>query len=457
MNNQIISLNQSSLVNFIRCEAMKIPDSRKSNKEISIADAVMSAFAIFSLKIPSLLQFDKNYRKSPNANNLKALFGIERIPSDTQMREILDNIHPDFFKNIYPKILKNLQRQKKLEAYEFMRINNEPHYLAPFDGSDHFRSQKIHGPCCTKAKLSNNKFNYYHKVLASSIVSPDLKTVIPFAPEEMVNQDGDKKQDSEHKAFRRSFGFFKKAHPRMKIIVCGDSLFASAPMVEVMLKEKMSFILTVKDDLHVYLFDFIKLREERKLVEILKTEEVIGEKVKKKIERTYRFVNGVPLNKGSSNDLEVNFVELIEKTTWISMKGEYHEKINRWCFVTNIRLTKDNIEKIVIGGRTRWKIENEVFNTLKNKGYHFEHNYGHGKKYLSSNFTQIMMLAFLVDQILEMSDKIFMKVLRLSKKKLYFWSKLKSIYEMFNINSWENYYEIALASFGPGIDFKDTT
>ena len=51
--------------------------------------------------------------------------------------------------------------------------------------------------------------------------------------------------------------------------------------------------------------------------------------------------------------------------------------------------------------RTRWRVENEAFNTLKNQGYEFERNYGHGKQFLSSTLAGLMMLAFLVDQIQE--------------------------------------------------------
>ena len=50
-------------------------------------------------------------------------------------------------------------------------------------------------------------------------------------------------------------------------------------------------------------------------------------------------------------------------------------------------------------GRARWKVENETFNTLKNQGYHFEHNYGHGQQHLSVVLAMLMMLAFLLDQV----------------------------------------------------------
>lgn len=68
------------------------------------------------------------------------------------------------------------------------------------------------------------------------------------------------------------------------------------------------------------------------------------------------------------------------------------------------------------GGRARWKIENETFNTLKNQGYNLEHNYGLGEKHLGVVFTMLMMLAFLVDQTQQLCCQLFQCV----------WGKVRS-------------------------------
>lgn len=100
----------------------------------------------------------------------------------------------------------------------------------------------------------------------------------------------------------------------------------------------------------------------------------------------FRFVNGVALNK-SNSDIRVNFVEYIQTDP----KG----KELRFSWVTNICITKENVLALMRGGRARGKIENETFNTLKNLEYNFEHNYGHGKKYLSTALCLLMMVHFL--------------------------------------------------------------
>ncbi len=73
------------------------------------------------------------------------------------------------------------------------------------------------------------------------------------------------------------------------------------------------------------------------------------------------------------------------------------DQVQHFSWVTDLRVSKRNVYQLMRGGRARWKIENETFNTLKNQGYHFEHNYGHGEQHLSVVFATMMMLAFLVD------------------------------------------------------------
>lgn len=111
-------------------------------------------------------------------------------------------------------------------------------------------------------------------------------------------------------------------------------------------------------------------------------------------------------------------------------------------FITDIPLCIDNIIEIVKIGRTRWKIENETFNTLKNQGYQYEHNFGHGKKYLSQNFAQLMLLAFMFDQIQQILDPLFQRALTISKTKKLLWIRLSQIFDLVPCHSMEHIYKI---------------
>ena len=99
------------------------------------------------------------------------------------------------------------------------------------------------------------------------------------------------------------------------------------------------------------------------------------------------------------------------------------------------------------GGRARWKIENETFNTLKNQGYHFEHNYGHGEQHLSVVFAMLMMLAFLVDQTQQLCCALFQAVwAKLGSKRL-LWERMRALFYDYALASMRQLFEALLYGF----------
>ena len=206
----------------------------------------MSAFAMFSLKDPSLLAFDE--RRSDA--NLKALFGIGQIPSDTQMREILDPLDPEHLRPSFGDVFRQLQRGKALEPFEFY----DGCYLLSLDGTGYFSSQKIHCPSCQVKEHKNGTVTYEHQMLAAVIVHPDLKEVIPLAPEPIQKQDGSTKNDCERNAARRLLEKIRREHPRLKLIVVEDGLASNGPHVRDLIDYGMHFILGVKPGDHAFLF-----------------------------------------------------------------------------------------------------------------------------------------------------------------------------------------------------------
>lgn len=144
-------------------------------------------------------------------------------------------------------------------------------------------------------------------------------------------------------------------------------------------------------------------------------------------------MNGVSLNK-SNLDLKVNVLEYRHTDP----KGK---EIN-FSWVTNIILSTTNVLKVAKAGRARWKIENETFNTLKNLGYNFEHNYGHGKKYLSTVFCMLMMLAFLIDQVQEMCCSLFQRCKEKAGAYRYLWESMRTLFQYVRLTDWESFYLI---------------
>lgn len=235
-----------------------------------------------------------------------------------------------------------------------------------------------------------DKATYYHNMYCGALVHPDKKTVIPFAPEPIVKGDGDTKNDCERNASKRFYQDIVKEHPRLNLIIVEDSLAANYPHLSELQNNGMQFIVGVKKSDHKFLFDWVSGQ----------TCQTYEHQTKDGKTHQYRYINGAPLNKTHS-DFKVNFIEYVE----IDKKGN----TQYFCFITDIFITNDNIYKIMKGGRCNWRVENAVFNTLKNQNYHFEHNFGHGHQNLSTVFAMLMMLSFLIDQAQEIGCQLFQK------------------------------------------------
>jgi hypothetical protein len=412
------NLNADSMFALVREDFRKVPDKRANNANIPMDDTLMAALAVFQLKDPSLLAFDKRRLEEPE--NLRDMFGINVIPCDSQMRAILDPLPLASLRMPFRTVFREIQRGKDFEKMAYY----DGHYLLSGDGTGFYSSEKVCSPYCLAKKQKNGKTMYYQQMYAASFVHPDCKVVIPVFPEMITMQDGKKKQDCERKAAERFYPEFRREHPHLKVIVVEDALSSNAPHIRLLQKNNLRFILGAKPADHEHLFTQLSEAVEAGTateVEFLDTDD------RQKV-HFFRFKNGVELNK-SNPDLLVNVLEY-----WQIGKDE---KITRFSWVTDLEITEDNVFQLMRAGRARWKVENETFNTLKNQGYHLEHNFGLGKKNLSAVFTILMMLAFLIDQAQQLSCWLFQEALQKKGSKKYLWEDIRSFYRSYRIDSME--------------------
>jgi len=361
----------------------QVPDQRAKNAKISLPDALMSGFALFSLKDPSLLAFDERRTKD---SNLRSIYGMEHVPGDTQMRSILDDVEPVGIRPVFKGVLGRLERSKELEKFRFLGGS----YLVSLDGTGYFRSKKIHcSSCLQKVNERTGEVTYYHQLMGGVIIHPNRRKVIPLMPEPIVKQDGETKNDRERNAAKRFLAQLKQDYPHLSFTVTEDALSPNAPHIRELEKHDFHYILGVKEGDHEYLFEQVALaRQEGRTTEFEQREGGVLYR--------FSFIDQVPLNK-SNPDILANFIEY-----WETKKG----KTQHFSWVTDFAVTKLTVFAIVRGGRARWNVESETFNTLKNQGYHFEHNFGHGEKNLSVVFAVLMMLAFLVDQVQQLACEL---------------------------------------------------
>ena len=415
---------QSSLRNAFN----KVADP-KTKAGISLTDCLSSGLAVFSLKYPSLLQYDRE--RMSYCNNLKSLFQIGVAPSDTYLRERLDDVDPRDLRRCFTKLFSMVQRGNYLEGY----VHHEGRYLVSIDGTGYFSSKNIHCDQCCIKNHRDGTTTYYHQVLAAALIHPDLKQVVPFAPEPISKQDGTNKNDCERNAAKRLLSDLRREHPHLSLTVVEDALYANAPHLELLKTLDMRYIIGVKPKDHTWLFDYVE-HAGCDTHSLLDAQGYLHE---------FRFVNDAPLNE-SREDVRVNFLEYVE----ISPKGTK----KHFTWVTDFKLTIKTVYNIMRGGRARWKIENETFNTLKNQGYQFEHNFGHGYKNLSHVFANLMLLAFFVDQIQAMACPSFKAALKKQKSLTSLWRRIIAIFQGFLIESWESLYDGIANWQGPVVKFN---
>jgi len=419
-------LSFASLVDFISDLYLKVEDPRDATKvEHSIRDTAMSAVAMMHFQSGSVLHFQRQLEEEKRRSNLSTIFGVDKVPSDTQMREILDEVPSETARPAFKKYFSRLQRGKYLEPFQIF----PGQYLCSLDGSQYFGSDKVSCPHCLIREHKGGKTSYSHLILQATLVHPEQKQVLPLMPEEICNEDGTTKQDCELNAAKRILPKIRTEHPFLDIIINGDGLYSKQPIFELLNELKMHGIFVAKEDDHKYLFEWIA--EQKKLKEVLLLE-VVDDKMRR---HRYEWINQVPLN-GREDSVQVNFFRYK-----IIVDGEVTYK-SAW--VTDLELTKQNIQTMVKAARARWKIENECFNTLKNQGYSIEHNFGHGSKNLSFNFFLFNLLAFFIHQILELTDGLYQRCRKRYGSKKYLWETLRSFFGFFIFESWEHLLKVAL-------------
>jgi len=382
----------------------KIPDHRSGSSTYSVAEAAMCGFAPMYFRDASLLRLIRMYGESKERrSNLEMLLGVKRMMSDTQIREILDEVSPETITPLFDEFFDRLQRGKHLVPFVFY----DGAYLMNIDATEYFRSENIECPGCLIFKPKNGEVQYAHQILQVAISHPGLKTIIPFAPEEIRRTDGSEKQDCEINAAKRVLKRIRRTHPKLKLIYNGDDLYSRDPFIREVKRAGASYIFVAKPTSHVSLFENVNGLRRGGRLEKVEVRDDEG-----RLHR-YEWVNGVPLN-GDKGSVTVNFFEY----TLVNKNGKvgYH---NSW--VTDLTVTGKNVTLFAQGGRGRWKIENEMFNTLKNGGGDLEHNFGHGAKHLSFNFFLLNLLAFFIHNIQLLCDRSYRRVWDAFKFKIDFW------------------------------------
>jgi hypothetical protein len=365
-------------------------------------------------------------KRRTGQSNAESLFGIEKIPSDNQIRTLLDPVAPSYVSSVFRDTFRGLERAGVLDGFR----SHANCLLVAVDGTQYFSSQTIHCEQCSSRELHNGTINYFHSVLTPVIVQPGNKHVIALEPEFITPQDGKEKQDCEIEAGKRWVGKYGDFYAKQGVTILGDDLFSRQPYIQTLKDKELHFILVCKPDSHVALYE---------MVDFLAASGVLSTYQKRYWNGrfgeiyTYRYANQLPV-RGDQEAIEVNWCELT------ITREDSGKQLYKNAFCTDFSVLETTVEAIVRDGRSRWKVENENNNVLKTKGYHLEHNFGHGSQHLSSLLLSLNLLAFLFHTVLDLVDEKYRLIRQALRTRQKFFQHIETLLSYLQFSSWDELF-----------------
>jgi hypothetical protein len=397
-----------------------------ANTRYEMVDAGMGAFSVFFTQSPSFLAHQEDMKRRKGHCNAESLFGLDRIPSDNQIRSLLDPVAPAEVAGVFREVYQRLARAGVLQDFR----SYSHCLLVALDGTQYFSSPKIHCDQCSRRELPDGQIYYAHQVLTPVLVQPGNERVIALEPEYITPQDGQEKQDCELEAGKRWVDQQGEFYAHQGVTLLGDDLFSRQPFCQKLKDKKLHFILVCKPDSHAALYE---------MVDFLAADGGLGTGQKRHWNGryaeiyTYRYANQLPL-RGDQAALDVNWCELT------LTREDTGEQLFKNAWITDFAVTETTVEALVRDGRSRWKVENENNNVLKTKGYHLEHNFGHGRQHLASLLLSLNLLAFLFHTVLDLVDEKYRRIRQALRTRRKFFQHIDTLLCYFQYSTWDELF-----------------
>jgi len=422
------NLKSTKMIQTLRQQCSGFPDERTgSNQQYELTDAGMSAFSVFFTQCPSFLAHQRDMQLDKGQSNAERLFELAALPSDNQIRNLLDPVAASYLAGMYRHIFSELEQTGLLESYR----SYGKQLLIAMDGTEYFSSKKIHCKNCSERVLNNAETRYFHSVLTPVIVQPGNAHVLAVEPEFIVPQDGHEKQDCELNAAKRWIEKYGAYYARRGVTLLGDDLFSRSPFCLQLKDARLHFILVCKPDSHAELYQTVAFLAANAVLDSKVVRRWMGKYAE--ID-TYRYTNQVALYA----EKDAPLVSWVELTTTREDTGAILFK-NAW--ITDFEIRDTAVEAIVRDGRARWKVENENNNVLKTKGYHLEHNFGHGSQYLATLLLSLNLLAFLFHTVLDLVDEQYRAIRQKLGRRRTFFQDLEALLRYFSFTSWDQVFD----------------
>ncbi len=365
---------------------------------------------------------------------------MEQIPCDNQVRTLLDPSAPSRRDPVVMEVLDGLEQRHMVAHFRVLGTQ----LLVALDGTHSCTSDTMHCQNCLTRQLSNGHTLFYHAAIPPVLVCPGQSQVIALPPEYIMPQDGHAKQECERAAGKRWLARHAEQVAPSGVTLLGDDLYSNQPFCALVFSHGLTCIFPCKPDSHPTLAERLALWQATDAIATYEGHRWHGRFTE--VTQVHD-INEVFLRSGD-DALSVNWYDMtvVNATTG--------EQLHDNSGITNHWLTADNVLAVAQAGRGRWKIENDNNNVLKTKGYHLEHNFGHGKQYLAACMLSLNLLAFLFHTVLEWSDDRYALLRKVLARRQTFFQDMQALMRYMVFDSWDHLMDFMIQGLKLGSHFN---
>ncbi|MEL4029753.1 transposase family protein [Caldifermentibacillus hisashii] len=323
-----------------------------------------------------------------NVGKVLGLNSLDELPHYDTINDFLSGLDVNELEKIRTYMIKELLKKRSFESY---RIEGK-YWGIIIDGTGLHTFRDKHCEHCLRRVYTNKETGektvlYMHHVLEAKLVVDDM--VFSIASEFIENESENvSKQDCELKAFTRLAKKIKQTFKRLPICILGDSLYACESVFSLCNEYKWKYLCRFKEG---------------------RIKSVASEfKALKEIEHSKKQEDLFWMNDISYNERTVNLMEAKLETK----KGSVQE----FVFITDLKITKKNAERLIAVGRSRWKIENQGFNEQKNNRYAIEHANSQNYTAMKNHYV-LFQITDIIRQLYERGSKILKTLKKTAKEK----------------------------------------
>lgn len=383
----------------------------RNRKDYSCDELLSAALGMFIFKAQSRNAVNNDRRHSGEfKSNFQKLFSAD-LPHLDAVQDFFETLPPAELEKIKVNMVSHLVKNKIFYRYKIF-----DHYMVAVDATGVISCDEDRFGCGLRKESKNGKVTYLYPVLEAKLVTEN-GFCISLASEWIVNDNNKPydKQDCEQKAFKRLAEKLKKAFPRLPVCILADALYASDPVMGICENNEWKYIITLQEGSLPALQDCLKDDPPTHRNSFVHHPACTAKNTT--IIQEFYWVEDL-LHKGHT----LHYLQCKETLS--------NEKTNKavttnFVRITNLATNKSTVKNLSKAGRLRWKIENQGFNEEKNNGYNMEHLFSRKSFNAQQNYYQSMLIAHLLNQLLEQSCLIQDLLKRFKKLTIkYLWQQL---------------------------------